>query len=46
MKTQLANAIDTATQTGEVDIAGLFTEVSRGMDKLLRSVEAHLRAKT
>jgi len=38
-------AIDTASQAGDADTADLFTEVSRGMDKLLWLVEAHLQAK-
>lgn len=38
-------AIDTATKAGDADTADLFTEVSRGVDKLLWFVEAHLQAK-
>ncbi|HEY9175487.1 MAG TPA: DNA starvation/stationary phase protection protein Dps [Verrucomicrobiae bacterium] len=34
-------AIDAATKTGDADTADLFTEVSRGIDKLLWFVEAH-----
>lgn len=38
-------AIDTATKAGDADTADLFTEVSRGVDKLLWRVEAHGQAK-
>jgi starvation-inducible DNA-binding protein len=38
-------AIDAATESGDADTADLFTEISRGMDKLLWMVEAHLQAK-
>lgn len=38
-------AIDTAARAGDADTADLFTEVSRGMDKLLWFVEAHAQAK-
>jgi starvation-inducible DNA-binding protein len=38
-------AIDTATLAGDTDTADLFTEISRGVDKLLWFVEAHLQAK-
>ena len=34
-------AIDTAAQEGDADSADLFTEVSRGIDKLTWLVEAH-----
>lgn len=34
-------AIDTAAETGDADTSDLFTEVSRGIDKLLWFVEAH-----
>lgn len=34
-------AIETATKMGDADTADLFTEVSRGVDKLLWFVEAH-----
>src|SRR5213596_2903800 len=34
-------AIDTASKAGDADTADLFTEVSRGIDKLLWLVEAH-----
>ncbi|MCG3148248.1 MAG: DNA protection during starvation protein [Verrucomicrobiae bacterium] len=34
-------AIDSATKAGDADTADLFTEVSRGIDKLLWFVEAH-----
>lgn len=38
-------AIDTAAKAGDADTADLFTEVSRGIDKLLWFVEAHLQAR-
>jgi len=38
----IRTAIDTATGTGDADTADLFTEVSRGLDKQLWYVEAHL----
>ena len=38
-------AIDRATKFGDADTADLFTEVSRGVDKLLWMIEAHLQAK-
>jgi starvation-inducible DNA-binding protein len=38
-------AIDTAGKAGDADTADLFTEVSRGMDKLLWLVEAHTQSK-
>ena len=38
-------AIDTAAKAGDADTADLFTEVSRGVDKLLWFVEAHGQAK-
>jgi len=38
-------AIDSAGKDGDADTADLFTEVSRGIDKLLWFVEAHLQAK-
>jgi starvation-inducible DNA-binding protein len=38
-------AIDTAGKAGDVDTADLFTEVSRGVDKLLWMIEAHLQSK-
>lgn len=34
-------AIDTAEEAGDADTADLFTEVSRGIDKVLWFVEAH-----
>jgi starvation-inducible DNA-binding protein len=37
-------AIDTASKAGDADTADLFTEVSRGVDKLLWFVEAHSQA--
>jgi starvation-inducible DNA-binding protein len=38
-------AIDIAAKAGDADTADLFTEVSRGVDKLLWFVEAHMQAK-
>jgi starvation-inducible DNA-binding protein len=38
-------AIDLAAEAGDADTADLFTEVSRGVDKLLWLVEAHMQAK-
>ena len=38
-------AIDTADKRGDTDTADLFTEVSRGVDKLLWFIEAHAQAK-
>jgi starvation-inducible DNA-binding protein len=38
-------AIDTTGKAGDADTADLFTEVSRGVDKLLWFVEAHAQAK-
>lgn len=35
--------IDVAARAGDADTADLFTEVSRGVDKLLWLVEAHLQ---
>ena len=37
-------AIDTAARIGDAGTADLFTEVSRGVDKLLWMVEAHAQA--
>ena len=37
-------AIDTATELKDADTADVFTEVSRGTDKWLWMVEAHLQA--
>jgi starvation-inducible DNA-binding protein len=37
-------AIDEANNLGDLDTADLFTEVSRGIDKWLWFVEAHLQA--
>ena len=37
--------IDAANALGDADTADLFTEVSRGVDKLLWKVEAHAQAK-
>jgi starvation-inducible DNA-binding protein len=38
-------AIDAAGKAGDADTADLFTEVSRGVDKLLWMVEAHTQSK-
>jgi len=38
-------AIETAGKAGDADTADLFTEISRGVDKLLWFVEAHAQAK-
>lgn len=38
-------AIDTASKAVDADTADLFTEVSRGVDKLLWMVEAHAQSK-
>ena len=38
-------AIDTAGKAGDADTSDLFTEVSRGVDKLLWMIEAHLQSK-
>ena len=38
-------AIDEADALGDADTTDLFTEVSRGVDKLLWKVEAHAQAK-
>jgi starvation-inducible DNA-binding protein len=38
-------AIDASAASGDADTADLFTEVSRGVDKLLWKVEAHGQAK-
>src|SRR6516162_5637827 len=37
-------AIDAANELGDLDTADLFTEISRGTDKWLWFVEAHLQA--
>jgi starvation-inducible DNA-binding protein len=37
-------AIEEANELGDLDTADLFTEVSRGIDKWLWFVEAHLQA--
>ena len=37
-------AVDQANELGDLDTADLFTEVSRGIDKWLWFVEAHLQA--
>jgi starvation-inducible DNA-binding protein len=38
------SAIESAEQLGDADTADLFTEVSRGLDKALWFLEAHLQA--
>jgi starvation-inducible DNA-binding protein len=38
-------AIDTAAMAGDADTADLFTEISRGADKLLWMVEAHAQSR-
>jgi starvation-inducible DNA-binding protein len=38
-------AIDSASKAGDADTSDLFTQVSRGVDKLLWLVEAHAQAK-
>jgi len=40
----LRAAIDTADRAGDKDTADIFTEISRGTDKWLWFVEAHLQA--
>jgi starvation-inducible DNA-binding protein len=42
--TAARRAIDQADELGDLDTADLFTEVSRGIDKWLWFVEAHLQA--
>jgi starvation-inducible DNA-binding protein len=42
--TAARKAIDQANELGDLDTADLFTEVSRGIDKWLWFVEAHLQA--
>jgi starvation-inducible DNA-binding protein len=37
-------AIETATRAGDAATADLFTEISRGLDKALWFLEAHLQA--
>ena len=39
-------AIDTATTCGDADTADMFTEISRGVDKQLWFLEAHLQAQS
>lgn len=40
---QVRRDIDTASEAGEADTADIFTEVSRGLDKWLWFLEAHLQ---
>ena len=42
--TSIRAAIDRADEAGDKDTADLFTEISRGVDKWLWFVEAHLHA--
>ena len=42
--TAARKGIDQANELGDLDTADLFTEVSRGIDKWLWFVEAHLQA--
>ena len=42
--TSVRKGIDQANELGDLDTADLFTEVSRGIDKWLWFVEAHLHA--
>jgi starvation-inducible DNA-binding protein len=42
--TAARKAIDQANELGDLDTADVFTEVSRGIDKSLWFVEAHLQA--
>jgi starvation-inducible DNA-binding protein len=39
------HAIDQASQFGDLDTADVFTEVSRGLDKKLWFIEAHLQGR-
>src|SRR5580704_15646230 len=41
---EVRNSIDQADELGDADTSGLFTEVSRGIDKWLWFVEAHSQA--
>lgn len=42
----IREAIHTAAKAGDIDTSDLFTEASRGIDKLLWFVEAHVQSKT
>ena len=42
LATSVRTAIDTADRAGDKDTADLFTEVSRGLDKQMWYLEAHL----
>jgi starvation-inducible DNA-binding protein len=44
LSTTTRAAIDRADDLGDADTADLFTEVSRGLDKSLWFLEAHLQA--
>jgi hypothetical protein len=39
------NDLAAKVRTGAVELGGTFTEISRGVDKLLWKVEAHVQAK-
>lgn len=41
---QVRSDIDEADEAGDMDTADVFTEVSRGIDKLLWFVEAHIQS--
>jgi starvation-inducible DNA-binding protein len=43
--TSVRGAIDEAAAAGDADTADVFTEVSRGFDKVLWLIEAHAQAK-
>ena len=43
---QMRKAIDSCTEVNDADSADILTEISRGLDKYLWFVEAHLQAKT
>lgn len=43
LATSTREAIDTADKAGDKDTADLYTEVSRGIDKALWFLEAHLQ---
>lgn len=41
---EIRKSIDEADEAGDMDTADVFTEVSRGIDKLLWFVEAHIQS--
>ena len=43
LATTMRAAIDISAQLGDIDTSDLFTEVSRGLDKALWFLEAHLQ---